>query len=935
MELIYYSTATNSAGYRIVDGVQLEGTDLIYRGENKEEYRYHYILKNHHDQDDYSRFIPFLKVMSLPNGPTLQAQASQALDVDEWMRGFALVSLLGEGDFYTFSNPHNLFIYCRPEDNRMVALFWDVEQLFMQSSGNPLNGRGYWSDIADLPGNLRRLYAHALDLFDYPYNTNYMAYWTAHYSQFAPGQDYSDLLEYMTERTTAVLAEIEAAGGNAAFTCGDTNYLVTPGNLVTLSGTAPVQVQTLLVNGIAYPIIWTSVSNWSLTIPLNQATNQLSVTALNLQGNLLTNYSADLTVEFTGQMPNSAETVVINEIYYNPQAPNSAFVEIYNSSTNTSFDLSNWQLNGVGYVFPPGSMITNEQHLVLAQDLSGFVAAFGAARVPFGVFPGTLQPDGERLSLIIPGAGANQEVLVNRVRYSPAPPWPATPPGLSLQLVDPARDNFRVGNWQAALATPAEPNAVQASIPAFPPLWINEVQASNITGPTNSAGQRTAWLELYNPGATNVSLAGLHLTHSYTDLAAWTFPAEATVAAGEFKLIFADGLTNLSTAAEPHTAFVLTNGAGSLALSRLHSGQPQVIDFIDYTNLPANRSFGSIPDGQSFDRMEFFYLTPGSTNNGASAPLAVTINEWMAANTRSLTNPVSGRFSDWFELHNFGTNAVSLAGYYLTDTLTNKFKFRIPFGYSIPAGGFLVVFADERNTNGTPELHATFKMSKAGESLGLFGADGSPVDFVNYGPQTDDVSQGRYRDSGPNLYFMPQATPGASNMIPNSAPLLASIADRIIHIGQTLQFTASATDLQTPPQTLAYSLDPVGPPDATVSVEAGTFHWTATNVAAPSTNVFSLRVSDNGNPALSDSKSFSVVVVPPPELAMPSLNGSMLTLAFATLPGQIYQVECKDELTDPTWIPLTLPIPGDGTVIQVEDIVVLRPQRYYRLQVGP
>ena len=48
------------------------------------------------------------------------------------------------------------------------------------------------------------------------------------------------------------------------------------------------------------------------------------------------------------------------------------------------------------------------------------------------------------------------------------------------------------------------------------------------------------------------------------------------------------------------------------------------------------------PDAQSFDRQEFFYVTPGATNNATSPPLTVAINEWMAGNTHTLHDPVDG-----------------------------------------------------------------------------------------------------------------------------------------------------------------------------------------------------------------------------------------------------------------------------------------------------
>src|SRR5204863_8027554 len=139
--------------------------------------------------------------------------------------------------------------------------------------------------------------------------------------------------------------------------------------------------------------------------------------------------------------------------------------------------------------------------------------------------------------------------------------------------------------------------------------------------------------ELFNPTANAVNLSGLFLANNYANLTAWSFPAGTTINPGQFKLIFADGQPNLSTANELHTSFALHSGSGSLALSRLYNGQPQVLDYVDYASLGVNHSYGSFPDGQSFDRQELFYVTPGGTNNATSPPLTVAINEWMAGNT--------------------------------------------------------------------------------------------------------------------------------------------------------------------------------------------------------------------------------------------------------------------------------------------------------------
>ena len=120
-----------------------------------------------------------------------------------------------------------------------------------------------------------------------------------------------------------------------------------------------------------------------------------------------------------------------------------------------------------------------------------------------------------------------------------------------------------------ASTTPDALNSVVAALTPFPTLWINELQADNLNGITNRAGQHTGWLELYNPGTNVISLSGLYLANNYTNLLQWAFPTNASINAGQFNVIFADAQTNLSTTNELHASFVLASGTGSLALTRL------------------------------------------------------------------------------------------------------------------------------------------------------------------------------------------------------------------------------------------------------------------------------------------------------------------------------------------------------------------------------
>jgi hypothetical protein len=146
----------------------------------------------------------------------------------------------------------------------------------------------------------------------------------------------------------------------------------------------------------------------------------------------------------------------------------------------------------------------------------------------------------------------------------------------------------------------------------------------------------------------------------------------------------------------------------------------------------------------------------------------------MAANTTFVADPADGDFDDWFELYNPNDVAVDLTGYALSDVLApGGARWSIPSGTTIPARGFLLVWADNetgQNATNRIDLHANFQLRQAGEAIGLFAPNGSVADSVTFGNQTNNISEGRWRDGAQAIYFMPTPTPRAANVVPFAPP---------------------------------------------------------------------------------------------------------------------------------------------------------------------
>ena len=318
------------------------------------------------------------------------------------------------------------------------------------------------------------------------------------------------------------------------------------------------------------------------------------------------------------------------------------------------------------------------------------------------------------------------------------------------------------------------------------------------------------------------------------------------------------------------------------------------------------------------------------------------INEWMASNVGGLQDPADNDFDDWFELYNPSTNTVELAGYYLTDTSTNKTKYLITTNgpHTIGPRGYLLVWADNetgQNTSlGVPraDLHVNFQLAKAGEEIGLYAADGTTVDAISFGLQTDDVSMGRIPDGGANLVAMPgTATPRTSNRIvggANTPPILDPIGNKTVHLGHTLTFTATASDSDLPAQILTYSLVNA-PPGATIGSGSGAFSWTPTNVGTFSVSV---RVSDNGVPSANDEETISVQVLGP-LLNFPVRRSNNLEVAWSTIAGRMYAVDYSSNLTPPVvWTPLSTNT-ALGPSLTFTNALTNAPWRFFRIRMVP
>jgi hypothetical protein len=184
--------------------------------------------------------------------------------------------------------------------------------------------------------------------------------------------------------------------------------VTTNGNLISISGTAQLLVKDINLNGVAWPVTWTSVTSWTARVVLDAGSNGFQIAGADIYGKSITS-TQTVVANFTGDTASPEGAVVFNEIQYNPAIPEATFVELYNRSSLT-LDLGGWRVNGLDYTFPEGSIMAGGQYLVLAKSFHAMSAAHTTNVVIFDVFDGNLDSDGETLTLLKPGENGNPDL---------------------------------------------------------------------------------------------------------------------------------------------------------------------------------------------------------------------------------------------------------------------------------------------------------------------------------------------------------------------------------------------------------------------------------------------------------------------------------------------------------------------------------------------
>jgi hypothetical protein len=146
-------------------------------------------------------------------------------------------------------------------------------------------------------------------------------------------------------------------------------------------------------------------------------------------------------------------------------------------------------------------------------------------------------------------------------------------------------------------------------------------------------------------------------------------------------------------------------------------------------------------------------------------------------------------------------------------------------------------------------------------------------------------------------------TPAVAPPTTNKPPVLPSQSVQFANALIPLVVTNTATDAQSPPQTLTYTLTSTvaGTNAPTINTSTGVITWTPAVTQTGTSNTITTVVTDNGSPNLSATNSFAVIVNPIPALNNVTFTNGGFLLKWWAPTNDVFQVQFSDSLAPVNW----------------------------------
>lgn len=241
---------------------------------------------------------------NVTGAPYVQA-LQKAVDVDEWYRTHVVEHIVNNNDSFSYGGGQNMYAY-KPVNEPWKLLIWDIDFAFNNSNTSsdlfniggkehgPINTepafrRKYWQALfAAADGPLRPERSNPI------LDARYQAMRTNGASVSSP----SAIKTFVTKRRDYILSQYSRNDAPLQIRTNDGDAFDSLDKVVILSGTAPLALGTITLNGAPIDVKWVTATSWSYAASLQPGTNRLEISGLLPSGVAATNAPVLITANY-------------------------------------------------------------------------------------------------------------------------------------------------------------------------------------------------------------------------------------------------------------------------------------------------------------------------------------------------------------------------------------------------------------------------------------------------------------------------------------------------------------------------------------------------------------------------------------------------------------------------------------------------------------
>ena len=352
--------------------------------------------------NDFEALSKLVEAVNISEPDRYLSRVQSLVDIDQWMRTFAVEHIVGNWDSYGYGNGQNMYAY-KPTNGKWQLMIWDLDigngtgesartsvfkltnPFFPEVNGDtkivrtmfqtPAIERAYWRALLDAVNG--PMQENRVDQF---LDTRFEKLRTAiggnrPSSPRSISRYTQQRREYLLERFERLETEFRLISAPLGI-----STVTTDQNPLIVAGTGPIHLTSIRVNGVHHQPKWTDTTEWELAIPLKRAQTLLTIDGVDSADNPIGQTPQSLTVEFNGisnqLLPNlvfSEWMAINNSTLEDPSDGNfDDWFEIHNRN-DVAINLSGFTLtddlsNPSKWTFPEESEILPNGYLLVWAD---------------------------------------------------------------------------------------------------------------------------------------------------------------------------------------------------------------------------------------------------------------------------------------------------------------------------------------------------------------------------------------------------------------------------------------------------------------------------------------------------------------------------------------------------------------------------------------